>query len=198
MINYSKDSEYHTQVNNKVFPHSTCNTTSMIMALKQAGYECDFSNTEQPEDVLTKLLQTEKYWLMMDRLNSDLRKQDYRPNEIHACLREATNEIIGKQVDYFSVEVPVLRIKQHLTSGGGVVLSGRFRLSDGTVLNHIVSLAGYGDDCFIIDDPYGNFRTDYKDRRGNNIVITEDEFFTIFKGSELYKWAHLIQPRSKV
>lgn len=47
---------------------------------------------------------------------------------------------------------------------------------------------------FIIDDPFGNFRTDYQDQRGNNIRITMDEFVVIFKptGNDEVKWAHLI------
>ena len=47
---------------------------------------------------------------------------------------------------------------------------------------------------FIIDDPYGNFRADYADCHGNNILITRDEFMVIFKsgGNETVKWAHLV------
>lgn len=191
MINYSKDIPYHSQRNNKKIPHSACNTTSMIMALKQAGYKCNFGKG-QPEDILTNLLLSPKYWNMMNKLNPNLKNQGYRPNEIHACLCAAANEIIEHTIVCFSTETPVSRIKHHLTDGGGVVLSGKFTLSDGSVLNHIVSLAGFGDDGFIIDDPYGDFRTDYKDHRGNDIFITNDEFFTIFKGSEVSKWAHLI------
>lgn len=191
MINYSRDIPYHSQRNNLKIPHSSCNTTSMIMALKQAGHDCNFGEG-QPEDILTELLLSPKYWSMMDNINPKYKEWGYRPNEIHDCLCAATNEIIGKKVDFFSTETLVLRIKNHLDDGGGVVLSGKFKLSNGDTLNHIVSLAGYGDEGFIIDDPYGNFRTDYKDFHGNDIHITNDEFFTIFKGSEDYKWAHLI------
>lgn len=191
MKNFSKNIPYHSQVNNKIYPHSTCNTTSMIMALKQAGHKCEFGDG-QPEDILTELLLKPKYWDMMDKLSPSYKKDGYRPNEIHDCLCAATNEIIGKTVDYFSTNTLVLRIKNHLEDGGGVVLSGKFKLSTGKILNHIVSLAGYSDDGFLIDDPYGNFRTDYSDHHGNDIFITNDEFFTIFKGTETSKWAHLI------
>ncbi len=46
----------------------------------------------------------------------------------------------------------------------------------------------------IIDDPYGNFRTDYQDHRGNDIRITWDDFTVIFNptGNETVKWAHLV------
>ena len=47
---------------------------------------------------------------------------------------------------------------------------------------------------FVIDDPYGNFRTDYEDQRGNNIRITREEFIAIFNptGDDEVKWAHLV------
>ena len=191
MKNYSKNIPYHSQRNNMIIPHSSCNTTSMIMALKQAGHHCSFGEG-QPEDILTKLLLTKKYWEMMDKLNPKFKGQGYRPNEIHACLCAATNVIIGSPVDFFSTEIPIIEIKNHLENGGGVVLSGKFKLTNGKVLNHIVSLAGYGDDGFLIDDPYGNFRSDYADHHGNDIFITNEEFVTIFKGTETTKWAHLI------
>jgi len=141
MTNYSKGIPYHSQVNNKVIPHDACNTTSIIMGAKQGGHSCDFGD-EQPEDVLTKLTLTDKYWLMMDNINPKYRKDGYRPNEIHACLCAATNELFEKDIDVFSTEVAVTRIKDHLDNGGGVVLSGKFKLPNGKVLNHIVSLAG--------------------------------------------------------
>lgn len=191
MKNYSKGIPYHSQINNKLIPHSACNTTSIIMGAKQAGHDCNFGK-DQPEDVLTELCLTEKYWLMMDNINPKYRDQGYRPNEIHACLCAATNELFNKNIDIFSTEVAISKIKSNLDDGGGVVLSGKFKLPNGDILNHIVSLAGYGDKGYLIDDPYGNFRTNYTDRRGNDIFITNDEFFTIFKGSEDYKWAHLI------
>jgi hypothetical protein len=191
MTNYSKGIPYHSQVNNLVIPHEACNTTSIIMGSKQAGHECNFGEG-QPEDVLTTLCLSKKYWLMMDNINPNYKKDGYRPNEIHACLCSATNELFGKDIDVFSTEVAVSKIKEHLDNGGGIVLSGKFTLPNGKILNHIVSLAGYGDDGYLIDDPYGNFRTNYADRHGNDIFITNDEFFTIFKGSEDYKWAHLI------
>lgn len=191
MINYSKKIPYHSQRNNLVIPYSSCNTTSMVMALKQAGHDCDFG-PGQPEDVLTELLLSKKYQHMMDNLSPQYRKDGYQPNEIHACLCAAANELIGNPVVFFNTNVSVTRIKNHLTSGGGVVLSGKFPLPDGRVFNHIVSLAGYGDEGYLIDDPNGKHKTNYEDHRGNDIFITNEEFLTIFKGGETYKWAHLV------
>nr|MDA3939177.1 hypothetical protein [Spirochaetia bacterium] len=118
---------------------------------------------------------------------------------VHQMLEWGVNTILKRKVDRFSTEVPVETIIAHLVKGGGVVLSGEFRLKRRN-LHHIVSLAGFVTDGnedithFIIDDPYGNFRTDYQDQRGNNIRITWDEFVVIFKpgGNDKIKWAHLV------
>jgi hypothetical protein len=59
VVNYSKDSEYHSQRNNKIIPHSSCNATSMIMALKQAGVRLPFPDRYQPEDYLSLFLQSD-------------------------------------------------------------------------------------------------------------------------------------------
>ena len=104
-----------------------------------------------------------------------------------------------KQVDRFSTGVSIETIIAHLKKGGGVVLSGEFRLKNRN-LHHIVSLAGFVTDGnedvthFIIDDPYGDFRTDYQNQQGNNIRITKDEFMVIFRptGNDELKWAHLV------
>jgi hypothetical protein len=57
VYNFSRDSEYHTQINNKVISAETCNTTSMIMAHRQAEHKPIFAmDGEQPEDCLTSFL----------------------------------------------------------------------------------------------------------------------------------------------
>jgi hypothetical protein len=217
VFNYSKDSDYHTQLNNRRLPLSTCNTTSMIMALKQAGVEppgplkgdktiylLEGGEDVQPEDYFTDFLRSPAAYGEMKELcpwffDAETGKALVAPNEVHQMLEWGVNTLLKRQVDEFSTEVPIPEIVAHLMKGGGVVLSGKFRLKNRT-LNHIVSLAGFvtgkNEDIthFIIDDPYGNFRTDYKDQHGNNIRITRDEFIAIFNptGNEGVKWAHLL------
>jgi len=214
VFNYSKDNDYHTQINNRRLPLSTCNTTSMIMALKQAGVappcplkgekELPFPSNVQPEDYLTDfLLSPEAYRKMKEMtpwfFDRDTGKAIVAPNEVHQMLEWGVNTLLNREVDRFSTGVPIDTIIAHLKKGGGVVLSGEFRLKNRN-LHHIVSLAGFVTDRhedvthFIIDDPYGNFRTNYQDQRGNDIWITRDEFVVIFKpgGNESLKWAHLV------
>lgn len=204
VFNYSKDIDYHTQINNRRLPLSTCNTTSMIMALKQAGVILHFPPDMQPEDYLTAFLTTPEAYRKMKELapwffSQETGKALHPPNEVHVMLEWAVNTLLQRKADRFSEKVPVETIVEHLKNGGGVVLTGEFRLIK-KKLGHIVSLAGFiTDDSekitdYIIDDPYGNFRTDYTDHRGNDTIMSQDEFTTTFKpvGNEKIKWAHLV------
>ncbi|MBI9103753.1 MAG: hypothetical protein JEY99_15160 [Spirochaetales bacterium] len=210
IFNRSEDSEYHTQLNNKYIPLQSCNSTSMIMALKQAGYNFDHI-IDQPEDLLTTLI----FSMDDDKIKElapwawDDRKDEPRipPNEIHAVLEWATNHMMmGREVDHFTTNPSICTLIATILTGGGVVLSGVFPYKNKTI-GHMVSLAGIvtnRDDNnaelenithFIIDDPHGNFRTDYKDVRGNNIKITKEEFYSIFRDTDNRerKWAHIIK-----
>lgn len=55
-IQLSRDTDYHSQVNNKVIPMEACNTTSAIMWLKTARIEFWHPKILQPEDYLTHIL----------------------------------------------------------------------------------------------------------------------------------------------
>jgi hypothetical protein len=210
VLNRSKDSEYHTQRNNLLIPHQSCNTTSMVMALKQAGLIFDHPEKEQPEDYLTRFLRKKRSYKKMEQLApwafDSLGNAIYPPNEVHVMLEWAVNELIGKAVDRFSVSCSVSDMLRHLRDGGGVVLSGVFPIASGD-LNHMVSLAGFvyeAEDLanldlqkvsrFIIDDPYGDWHSGYTDHHGNNVELSYSQFNRIFKqiGRMKAKWAHLV------
>ncbi len=101
-------------------------------------------------------------------------------------LAWGVNTLLGREVVRFSTEVPVKRMFAHLEAGGGVVLSGVFPLSDGRKLRHVVSLAVTLEEDgqivgVIIDDPFGDWRTDYKNCCGNDVEINLEEFTRIFR-----------------
>ena len=158
----------------------------------------------QPEDYLTDFLRSPEAYRKMKEMtpwffDRETGKATVAPNEVHQMLEWGVNTLLRRQVDRFSTGVSIEMIIGHLIKGGGVVLSGEFRLKNRN-LHHIVSLAGFVTDeneditHFIIDDPYGDFRTDYQSQRGNNIRITRDEFMVIFNptGNDEIKWGHLI------
>ena len=209
IYNFSKDSEYHTQINNLSIPIDACNTTSVIMASKQAGHKPIFTpEGVQPEDYYTDFLlkspvsrermETRYPWFVQQKIPA---------NEVHEMLEWGINYLMTWDIDKFSMEVCIETFASKLLEGCGIVLSGLFPVKKKR-LAHIVSLAGFitiDDDKhptldnisdFIIDDPRGNFRTDYLDVRGNDIRIIKEEFINIFKDtkSQTHKWAHVIRP----
>ena len=147
VYNFSKDIDYHTQRNNKVIPLGSCGTTSMVMALKQAGIDLESpKKNQQPEDYLTELLSGEKAVEQMRHLASWAFDRNgeavYPPNEVHVMLEWVVNEITQVGVDRFSTSFSIEEICEHLLNHGGVVLSGFFPVDTGD-LNHMVNLAGF-------------------------------------------------------
>ena len=148
VVNYSKDIDYHTQRNNRLIPHSSCNSTSMIMALKQAGVSFPSPPGIQPEDYLTKYLNSKQALTRMKTLTPwavDRKTGEplYPPQEVHALMEWAVNTLLGKEVIRFSTSTPLKDIISHIDNGGGAVLSGRFPHYSHGPIDHMVSLAGY-------------------------------------------------------
>ena len=192
--NYSKDFDYHSQRNNAVVPFSSCNTTSMVMALKQARWPVP-DRGAQPEDELSRFLRTPEALEKQKEL-APWSVDAYPPQQVHTCLEWGTNEWVGGDADRFRMNVAPLDLITALETGGGVVLSGRFPMPGGIELGHIVSLAGYvrtkGEIThWIIDDPYGDWYSEYKHHRGNDIEFSLENFNKIFMRDDGY-WAHII------
>lgn len=221
-INRSRDSEYHTQRNNKEIPFSSCNTTAYVMAAKQAGIEITaVPDGTQPEDYFTRHMLTEaKFdemarrfpWSYVDK-GKDGFEWLYKPNMIHEMLAEGFNELVGYKAANFDTHRSLETLAGAIVAGNGVVLSGKFPYRGG-VLNHIVSLAGFVTSQadveqkrvsvdtgqiteWIIDDSFGNPLTDYTDHCGNNVHLTREQFNGWLKrqGDVNAKWAHIIRGR---
>jgi len=196
--NFSSGIPYHTQRNNQVVPYASCNTTSMIMALKQAGRDLPPCYDKQPEDELSRFLRTQEAFQKQKEL-AGWSVGAYAPQEVHAVLEWGVNQWMGAEVDSFMTSARTADLLVELDSGGGAVLSGRFPMPSGD-LGHIVSLAGWisnehGEiEQWIIDDPYGNWHTGYTDYRGNDVLLSTNEFKRIFdRSGDGEYWAHLIR-----
>ncbi len=189
-INLSKDIPYYSQRNNKFYPASTCNTTSMIVALLASGIQFEVPEETQAEDHLTQILESDEAW---EKLQKDFPwaiKGGYSPRNVHGMLSWAVNDkLIGKKVTSFRTDADIEQIIFSVVKGCAVVVGGQF-----TQYGHIVTVVGVEtkqdiskinkpsdvnlDDVksIIIDDPYGNYFTDYKDHKGNDIPFSLKQF----------------------
>jgi len=203
--NISLDNDYHSQVNNRRFPMSSCNTTSAIMALKNNKIDFYSPPSMQEEDYLTSLLETEEAY---DKLNKEFPwavKDGIPPREVHAMLEWAINKLTRNSYDKFTTYATLEQILYNIAiKKESSLMTGRF-----TKYGHIVCVSGFITEQdnieetktinmdkvqkVIIDDPYGNYFTEYKDVHGNNIEINIKDFDSLTKNySSKYKWAHII------
>lgn len=181
-INVSRDENYHSQVNNLEIPLASCNTTSMIMALEDLGIEFYHPDWMQPEDYLTILL-------LSNTARQELRKIDryaydtgIPPNQVHAMLSLYTNRLVGREVTRFIEQGTWEQLLEELRAGRPAVVGTSL-----TPAGHVVEVVGLVEEDgrvthVIIDDPYGDPRTGYRDIRGNDVELEADWFGRVWKG----------------
>ncbi len=209
VINISKDDDYHTQINNRRFPLSTCNTTSAIMALKACDITFRYPHNMQPEDYLTELLETEEAYTVMKRLAPWAYNSKgipiYPPRQVHVCLAWGVNKFVGYTCDTFRTDATIEEMIWMLVNNRALLVNGKFTSS-----GHIVCVVGFvtmqqnilkitspkdviltSVTSMIIDDPYGNWHTAYKDQRGNNIYLKLTDFMYLTNKQRVnQKWMH--------
>jgi len=202
-VDNGKGKPFRSQRDNKEKPASACNVTSMIIALCAAGYPVDTfaPKGEQPEDALMRFIYSDaatlKRWEQIDP------KKETPPNQWHAVLAYGAGRFL-KSFGFdpaavtFREAVSAADIVEAITFGGAAVVSGVFQ-QNGKPLNHVVALTGYGNDekgfYFIIDDPWGDYRADYKNHNGKGVKMPMADFVRIMKpqSSAKTKWAHIIK-----
>jgi len=197
---------FRSQRDNKEKPNSACNVTSMIIALCAAGWPVDtFSKcSEQPEDLLMRFIYSDaatmQKWKQIDP------QGNIPPNQWHAVLAYGTGRFL-KSFGYdsaavtFREQTSVDEIVAVINAGGAAVVSGEFQ-QDGKPLHHIVAAVGHGEYkgafYFIIDDPWGNHHTNYKNQNGKGVKLSLADFNSIMKPkTAAKKWAHIIRKFEK-
>jgi hypothetical protein len=198
-IDLSLKNEYYSQVNNKFFPEYACMPTSFIMALIYNGihvvsskvssvppsfiYPIDF----QPEDFLMVLCRSPWGYNLRDKITWAV-NSNIEPNQVHQVISEIVNKMVGFEITKF-VEKSTFEDLTNLIITGkkSVVVSGKFTSS-----GHAVVVCGLRiDDSgkishILVDDPYGNYFTNYKDKNGNNTWFPKDIFCALWSN-----WYHV-------
>jgi hypothetical protein len=204
-INISKPNQYYSQINNTHYPHSACNVTSLTESLDITDQLFDYPKDIQPEDFLMNYLRSDESYKLMDEKFPWARKNGYEPNEVHGMLQWAVNKLVGKDVDEFSTEWTLKRLLFEVLNFNPVSVSGWF-----TDYGHIVVLVGFETEQqnifeikyeeeldinkvkkIIIDDPYGDYFTEYESIHGNDIKFEKENFIKLVERKSGI-WGHLI------
>lgn len=200
-----RNNEYLDEITNKKIAHSMCNVTSYCMSYSYCGGKFPTNTSKkytQEEDVFLEFLRNSKdvndYYKKLYPVyyNSWKKneKDNYPPEQIHDVLNYAFNLWVGWKASTFVLKTEInSMIKEIVEKNLSMVVSGKFGK-----LNHIVCLVGLIADKeiinhltdkdvmkfvkdFIIDDPYGNYHDEYKTIRGNDVIMSKEDFIKIFK-----------------
>lgn len=206
--NNSDNKPYYTQRNNKLKPAGACNVTSMVAALSAAGWPVEDLATKQfpqPEDALMNFIlndhTVEVQWKRIDPAGN------YPPNEWHYLLALGTNLWLrangllpsDKTAVEFAETRTVNKIIQTIDDGGAAVMSGVFTAEGKKTIGHVVCIVGYNKNedgsisSFIVDDSWGDYRTEYRNQKGNDVEMPFEDFVAKLRPCNMYqKMAHIV------
>lgn len=202
-VNLSVNYVCRKQRKNKVLPWTSCGASATVMALKASGWPVPSPKGVRPEDHLTGIL-----------LSPDAKERraaipgnwadDIPPNQIHAVLAWGINRWLGKRVVQFKENGTLRDVVSHLYHRTALVMNGLF-----AGLDHNIAVVGFdtaqeehefrgGIDLdrvtdIIIDDPWGDYHTSYKDQNGNDVHVTVEEFDRITHKANGPKWMHVFE-----
>ena len=207
--NNSLGKPYYSQRNNALKPEGACNVTAMVSALSAAGWPVEKFSDEtykQPEDALMHFILADpvidREWHRIDPPSR------YAPNEWHPLLATGANMLLRKCRLLAPYETAVIFGENRsladftaaIDAGGAAVVSGLFETQAGRVIGHVVSLVGYNKDSagklssFIIDDPWGDYRTKYANANGDDIEMPVADFMRIMKPrNAAHKFGHIVE-----
>ena len=207
--NNSLGKPYYSQRNNALKPEGACNVTAMVSALAAAGWPVEKFSDEtykQPEDALMHFILADpvidREWHRIDPPSR------YAPNEWHPLLATGANMLLRKCRLLAPYETAVIFGENRsladftaaIDAGGAAVVSGLFETQAGRVIGHVVSLVGYNKDSagklssFIIDDPWGDYRTKYANANGDDIEMPVADFMRIMKPrNAAHKFGHIVE-----
>lgn len=175
--------QYNSQRDNKINPSVACNVTSTQMFL-QSVWNADKCPTD---DDLMRHCNSKQ---MVDWANKNVGKwvldfaKSGKLNQVHAVLAKAVNDLVGYSVCYSTSNLHIEKIQNEIRKGFPVVLGGLFvKLRNGKLGGHMVCCVGYNDKGLIINDPWGDWNTNYEDHNGEKRVYSYEKLKGVLSGN---------------
>ena len=203
MIQVNLSTDYHSQRNNEVLPLTSCGATAAVMALKASGWPVPSPRGVQPEDHLTGILLSPEAVERREAIPGEW-ADDIPPNQIHVVLSWGIDKWMRRVAVRFTESGTLRDVVERLYHRTALVMNGLF-----AGLDHNIAVVGFDSEQeehefrggidldrvtdIIIDDPWGDYHTDYWDRNGNDIRIELEEFDRITHKSGGPKWMHVFE-----
>lgn len=196
--NPSRPAEYYSQRNNKKRPASSCFATSDVNMLFTARKYFPYPEGMQPEDYITELLLSDEALKYARSINIKAPREQIRLwYRMHVWV--INEKLFQEQVCKYVSKITIQEIVFLCSKNKPVIAGGSF-----TESGHMVCIVGFQTrqlniykindyrnidislvDYIIIDDPYGDYHSDYKKKKGDNIKFTIDEIKKLIKGNAI-------------
>ena len=187
--------DYYTQRNNTLYPSSACMPTARAMFYHGNKIKFDNPSNMADDDYFMSLLRSREAYEFAKKKYPVLMDSGYLPNEIHGMYSSFLDlKVVGKRVSDFLTNITFKNIVERMENGEVIMTSGKF--PDANLVGHAFCIIGYVDGAIgpalILADPWGDFRNNYKTKKGYSILMTEYEFKLYVKPLQELKWGHVI------
>jgi hypothetical protein len=201
MLNYQTESPNYTQRNNPSRPESACNVSAAVTAAVAAGWVMPEGPTNQDDENFMLFIRGSKECLALcDKLNKAWHTGGETwvpPEQCHAVLDLGLNLWLGIPIAHTVELAKAEQIMQHIDEGGACFTSGKMPTTRG----HFIAIVSYNlapnevkPSSWIIKDPWGDYRTDYKSHYGNNVVMSYIDYLKYIRpAATLEKLMHFVK-----
>ena len=175
---------YLSQRNNRLHFIEACNVTAAIMSFFQAGYKKELyrardewnrkngTNWLQFEDALFDFMCQKKYRKHAKKLGSWNPNYYYEhPHELWQTLELGCNDFILPVV-MLDWSISLSKIDEYIEDGNGFFISGNLPGTAG----HFVNIGGVSGSTVTINDPWGDYTTEYADYDGYGVEMSFRDF----------------------
>lgn len=190
-----KPNDYYTQRNNTLYPASACMPTARAMFYHGNNIAFDNPSNLSDDDYFMSLLRSKEAYDYAKKKYPVLMQLGYLPNEIHGMYSSYLDiRVVGKRVSDFLTDLTFKDIISRMEKGEVIMTSGKF--PDAGLNGHAFCIIGFVNGAIgpalLLADPWGDFRKDYRSRKGYSVLMTEEEFKTHVKPLRDLKWGHVI------
>lgn len=203
IINNSAGKANWTQLKNVNEPFATCNVAACINASQAAGWDVMGLRkglADRPADDLYLFIKADKD---CNRLWESYDSKGQIPiNQWMSPLALGLSKWLGH---YASASFKMARWEEMfscIVDGGACVVSGHYKTTSGKDIDHITALVGVDYDpvkmtvnSWIMDDSYGDYRTGYDVKFGDNIVMAHADMLNLLKEQRINSKRCILVPR---
>jgi len=186
--------DYYTQRNNPTKPWAACMPTSRVMFY--LGNNIIFKNPSDLEDdeFFMKVLSSDDAEIMARSKYPSLALNGIPAYEIHGMYHSYLDSyVVGCRVSDFKTDLTFDDFIDRIKAGECIMTSGRFPEAgiDGHAFVVVGMLETAIETCLILADPWGDYRTEYKNHQGYGVTMSKADFSKHVKpGSQ--KWGHVL------